>query len=219
MELKNGYKLIYEKTGADGRRNLYGSKTGRPADEDKVVTVATEDEIVLGQSLGGTVSAVTKEPGDMGGVAFENDPSVQIASTGTETSVDGVTTVSYSVSGTAGTMTAEQGAAFGGAGTDTRYVVIEYSSDFTGAANRRTGWVASAEDPIDSGRPLRAVNGKESVVLGLAGTGVANGGKKIYKVDILDSEEKIIVEYVFDLTPIIDAISASEDEDEEDVGA
>ena len=103
MELKNGYKLIYEKIGADGRRNLYGSKTGRPADGDKVVTVATEDELVLGEALGGTVSAVTKEPGDMSGVAFENDPSVQIASTGTETSVDGVTTVSYSVSGTAGT--------------------------------------------------------------------------------------------------------------------
>lgn len=64
MDLKNGYKVIYEKT-ADGKRTFYASKTGLVADGEKI-TEATIGEYKLiyekdGDIYGSTENIPTKD--------------------------------------------------------------------------------------------------------------------------------------------------------------
>ena len=125
-------------------------------------------------------------------VVFKNSDEVKInvSSNGT-----------YVVSGTAPTMSAEQAAAFGGADTSTKFVVIEYATNLTGATKRVVGWVATADAEVTDERTLPS-DGVQTTILGVSGTGTVRGSNNYYKVEIQDDAGNVLATYIYDFTTL-----------------
>ena len=125
-------------------------------------------------------------------VVFKNSEEVEIkvASDGT-----------YVVSGTAPKMSAEQAAAFGGADTNTQFVVIEYATDLVGATKRVVGWVATAGAEVTDERTLPS-DGVQTTILGVKGTGTVRGDNNFYKVEIQNDNGDVLATYIFDFSTL-----------------
>ena len=125
-------------------------------------------------------------------VVFKNSEEVEIkvASDGT-----------YVVSGTAPKMSAEQAAAFGGADTNTQFVVIEYATDLVGATKRVVGWVATADAEVTDERTLSS-DGVQTTILGVKGTGTVRGENNFYKVEIQNDNGEVLATYIFDFSTL-----------------
>lgn len=143
---------------------------------------------------------------DMFGVPFENTQDFNVVEI-SKTEDEGKTIIVYKTSGSTKTMTEEQVGAYGDAAVagETQYVSIAYSSNFKNATQKQTGWVATADAEIVPDRPKRELspNGIESTALGVSGPGTTNAGNPYYKSYILDANDNILVEHVFDLTDFI----------------
>lgn len=107
----------------------------------------------------------------------------------------------YVVSGTAPKMSAEQAAAFGGADTNTQFVVIEYATDLVGATKRVVGWVATADAKVEDERTLPS-DGVQTTILGVAGTGTVRGDNNFYKVEIQNDNGDVLATYIFDFSTL-----------------
>ena len=144
-----------------------------------------------------TPEASVETGGNMSGANFENDPSIKMTSTKEE----GYTL--YDISGTCATMTKEQQEAWSpeAVAGETDFIIIGYATNFVNAYKRKTGWVENIEDEISTVKDLPE-DGYITVILGINGPGVANGGKPYYKVEIIDIEDNVLETYVFDVSKL-----------------
>ena len=144
-----------------------------------------------------TPEASVETGGNMSGANFENDPSIKMTSTKEE----GYTL--YDISGTCATMTKEQQDAWSpeAVAGETDFIIIGYATNFVNAYKRKTGWVENIEDEISTVKDLPE-DGYITVILGINGPGVANGGKPYYKVEIIDIEDNVLETYVFDVSKL-----------------
>ena len=107
----------------------------------------------------------------------------------------------YVASGEVGVMTEAQGAAFGGASTDTTFALISYEG-VKGATKRYGAWTDNVNAQVSDLGGAKTSCPKEGetqeTVLGLNGTGTVSNKNRYYKVILTDDAGKVLAVYVFD---------------------
>lgn len=140
------------------------------------------------------------------GVVFENSKTFSMT-LNSKTISDGHQVFEYKCTGIVDTFTEEQVNAWGNAAVagETTFCVIAYQTGLPGATQRKVGWIAAANAAFESDATIQALDptGIDSTVLGLEGPGTVSNGRKFYRVDVLDKDDKVLCTYIWDLSALI----------------
>ena len=184
------------------------------SDADSSYFLDSQRNISAFKRLFGTKKGIYPEvivdyEGTMSGVSFINNDSITMEET--KTYVDGYILVTYVCSGEPDTMTEEQAASWSSeaVANETTFIVIAYKTNFTGAYDRKVGWISTIDGDFEDDATIRTLSssGINSTILGLSGSGTVSNGRQYYRVDIRDENENILCTYVWDLSSFISTAS------------